>query len=180
MNLRFLPPILSALLAVSYVLGACGHSKPPPPVEPEVKETVADAGTEEEAPPAKSLYDRLGGKEGLVKIMDAFLSNAQIDPKLKNAFAKTTGAKADHFKQMMVELVCEQAGGDCKYSGKDMKAAHAGMKITEDQWNATLADLTLALDECKVSESDKSELFFLLSKMKDDIVGVKKKDDKKK
>ena len=46
MNLRFLPPILSALLAVSYVLGACGHSKPPPPVDvgpknPEVAPKVA-------------------------------------------------------------------------------------------------------------------------------------------
>lgn len=180
MNLRFLASLASVVLSLGYVALACSHAKPPPPVEPQVAETVADAGVEEEAPAPKSLYERLGGKDGVVKIVDSFLQNVQIDPKLKNAFGKTVGPKAEHFKQMMVELICEQTGGDCKYSGKEMKAAHTGMKITDDQWNAAIADLTLALDEYKISEQDKSEFFSLLSKYKEDIVAVKKKGEAKK
>jgi hemoglobin len=172
-------PLVCAALGVAIVAVACAHAKPPPPVEPQVTETVADAGVEEEAPP-KALFERLGGKEGVAKVVDSFLQNAQIDPKLKSAFGKTSGARAERFKTNMVDLICSQTGGDCTYGGKDMKQAHVGMKITEDQWNAFVADLTLALDEHKVSEQDKSELFLVFAKMKDDVVAAKKKGDAKK
>ena len=31
---------------------------------------------------------------------------------------------------MLVDQICEASGGPCKYAGRSMKAAHAGMKIT--------------------------------------------------
>jgi hemoglobin len=176
----------AAVLAVAAHTGGCAGKKPPPPVEPQVTETVSDAGADEGVPPQKPLFERLGGKEGVAKLVDVFLANMQIDPKLKQAFAKTTGPKADHFKQMLVELICQETGGECTYSGKSMKDAHAGMKITDDQWNAAIEDLTGAVDELnaqnvfKLDENDKGELFYVFRKLKDDVVTVKKKDDKKK
>jgi hemoglobin len=185
MNFRTFAQSLALVLLASYAVGACASKKPPPPVEPQVTETVTDAGGEEEPLPQKSLYERLNGKEGVAKIVDVFFQNVQLEPKLKQAFGKTTGAKAEHFKQMMAELICEKAGGDCKYSGKSMKDAHAGMKITEDQWNAAVMHLGNAIDEVKaegtikIDEADKSELLTLIGFMKDEIVTVKKKETKK-
>ncbi len=174
----------SRLLGLSVVvmlgvgaLYACGGKKPPPK-EPSITETVADAGAEAEAPPPpkeKSLYERLGGKDAIAKVVDGFVAKLAADPKTKKRFTNIKGAKLDHFKTMLVDQLCEATGGAEKYTGKDMKAAHKGMKITEDEWNATVTDLKGALDDAKVPEKETGELFSLLAPMKDDIVEVKPK-----
>jgi hemoglobin len=154
---------------------ACG-SKKPVVVEPtaESDDAGSDAAVEAEAPAPKSLYERLGKKEGITAVVDSFLKNLKADAVVNKMFAKTTGPKLDHFKQMMVEQLCEATGGDCKYTGKSMKEAHKGMKITEKQWDAVVTDLKLALDENKVGDAEKTDLFALLGPMKDDIVEKKK------
>ncbi len=172
--------LLGLSLATVFTIGAlyaCGGKKPPK--EPAITETVADAGVEDAAPPPpekpKSLYERLGGKDAIAKVVDGFITKLNADPKTKGKIGKVKGAKLDHFKAMLVDQLCEATGGTEKYTGKDMKTAHKGMKITEDEWNATVADLKAALDEAKVPEKESGELFSLLAPMKDDIVEVKPK-----
>lgn len=153
---------------------ACGPSKKPPPKEPAVTETIADAGVEEEAaPPPKSLYEKLGKKEGIAKVVDTLMKNVSADAKINKRFAKLKGKALDDFKQKVVDLICQSSGGDCTYSGKNMKDAHKGMKIKEDEWNAFLADLKAALDENNVAGDDQADLMALLGPMHDDMVEVK-------
>ena len=158
---------------------ACGPKKQPKPPEPPKEEVVVDAGppVEEAGPPVqKSLYERLGGKDGIKAVVDTFVKNVSVDKRVNKLFAKTTGARLEHFKQMLQDQLCEATGGpDCKYTGKDMKAAHKGMKITEAQFNAVVEDLKMALEEKGVGEGERSDLFALLAPMKDDIVEVKDK-----
>jgi hemoglobin len=61
-------------------------------------------------------------------------------------------------------------GGPCKYTGKDMKSAHAGMGIKEADFNALVEDLVGALDKFKVAAADKNTLLGVLGPMKGDIV----------
>jgi hemoglobin len=153
---------------------ACGPAKKPPPKEPAVTETIADAGVEEEAaPPPKSLYERLGKKEAIAKVVDTLMKNVAADAKINKRFKGLTGKKLDDFKTKVVDQICEATGGDCKYAGKDMKTGHKGMKIKEDEWNAFVADLKAALDENNVSGDDQADLMALLGPMHDDIVEVK-------
>ena len=172
--------VLSIALCLAFPVVAsfaCGGKKPH--VQDQTPtETVADAGAEDaEAPPPapKSLYERLGKKEGITAVIESFVKNVVADTAVNKSFAKTKGPKLDHFKQAMVEQLCEATGGDCKYTGKPMKEAHKGMKITEKQWDAVVTDLKLALDENKVGEAEKTDLFALLAPMKDEIVEVKAK-----
>ncbi|MEO8797792.1 MAG: hypothetical protein ABI551_07905, partial [Polyangiaceae bacterium] len=92
-------------LSIPVAIMACGPKKPPKPVEPAIVDTSADAGEtseEDAAPPApQTLYDRLGGKDGVAAIVDSLVKNVSADPDVKKAFAKTTGPKLDHFKQML-------------------------------------------------------------------------------
>ena len=37
--------------------------------------------------------------------------------------------------------ICEAGGGPCKYKGKDMKSAHAGMQISGADFDALVEDL---------------------------------------
>ena len=120
---------------------ACAAKKPPPPIEP-VTEESADAGPEEaEAAPApKPLYERLGKKEGIAKVVDTFVKNVQPDPRLKGpaSFKGLKGEKLEKFKTNMVDFLCKETGGDCMYGGKSMKDLHKNMKITDAMWDAVV------------------------------------------
>jgi hemoglobin len=61
-------------------------------------------------------------------------------------------------------------GGPCTYSGRDMKTAHADMKISNGDFEALVEDLVKALDTFKVPAQEKEELLGLLGPMKKDIV----------
>ncbi len=167
-----------AVLA-SFAASACGAKKMPTPQEPAVAEVVSDAGPTEavDAAPAQTLYDRLGGKEGLDAIVDSFTKNVLADPRVNKLFKKSKDGLAQ-FKQHMAEQICQLTAGPCQYGGKSMADAHKGMGITDAQFDAVVEDLKLALDEKGASEQDKSELFAGLAPMKADI--VTKKDGKKK
>jgi hemoglobin len=159
---------------------ACG--KKPAPKEPTITETVSDAGPEDAAPPEppkpKSLFERLGGKDAITKVVDSFIKNLQGNDVTKKRFAKLKPDHLDKFRTHLIEQVCHETGGDCEYTGKTMKDAHKGMKITEPEWNATVSALKAALDENKVGENEQNDLIAAIAPMKDDIVEVKPKAKK--
>jgi hemoglobin len=70
----------------------------------------------------------------------------------------------------LADQICMATGGPCKYSGRDMKTTHAGMKISNADFGALVEDLVKALDTFKVPAQEKSELLGLLGPMKKDIV----------
>ncbi|MEO8878215.1 MAG: group 1 truncated hemoglobin [Polyangiaceae bacterium] len=173
--------VLFSFVTLSAPLGlvACGPKKPPKQVEPATTEMSSDAGVDAEVDAAatapQTLYDRLGGKDGVAAVIDSLIKNVSADPDIKKFFAKDTGPKLDHFKQMLNDQICEAAGGPCKYAGKDMKTAHAGMKINDAQWDAFVKDFTLATAENKVGDKELGELLAIVAPMHDDIVVAKKK-----
>ncbi len=159
-------------------LVACGPKKPANPVPPapvEVVDAGSDAGDDAGPPAPQTLYDRLGGKDGVAAVIDSLIKNVSADPEIKKLFAKDTGPKLDHLKQELNDQICEAAGGPCKYAGKDMKTAHTGMKINDAMWDAFVKDFTLALQENKVGDTETGELLAIVAPMHDDIVVQKKK-----
>jgi hemoglobin len=180
MKMRTIAVLFSlATLSAPVALVACGSKPPPKPAEPASTEMVSDGGDDgaADAGPAapQTLYDRLGGKDGVAAVIDSLIKNVSADPDIKKLFAKDTGPKLDHFKQMLNDQICEAAGGPCKYAGKDMKTAHAGMKINDAMWDAFVKDFTLALQENKVGDTETGELLAIVAPMHDDIVVQKKK-----
>lgn len=115
----------------------------------------------------KSLYDRLGGKPAIQAVVDDFIGNVAGDARINKRFA---GADIPRLKTMLVDQICEAGGGPCKYTGQPMKAAHAGMKIADAEFNALVEDLVKSLDKFKVPAQEKSELLGALGGMKGDIV----------
>jgi len=148
------------ILALALVAGTATASM--------AQEKKAPAPTKAEPAKEKSLYDRLGGKAAIKKVIHEFVANCAADKRINARFAKT---KVPAFEALLVDQVCEATGGPCKYKGKNMADAHKGMKITEDEWNATVEDLTKALDKFKVGDKEKGELLGALGGMKADIVG---------
>ena len=115
----------------------------------------------------KSLYDRLGGKPAITAVVDDFTARVAADRRINRFFANTD---VPAFKAKLVDQICEASGGPCKYTGKDMKTAHAGMGITDADFNALVEDLVATLDKFKVPEKEKGELLSVLGPMRKDIV----------
>ncbi len=119
------------------------------------------------APPQTSLYERLGGKPAIQAVVDDFIGNVAADNRINGFFAH---ANIPRLNAMLVNQICEASGGPCKYEGRSMKAAHAGMGIADAHFNALVDDLVKSLNKFKVPEKEKNELLAALASMKGDIV----------
>jgi hemoglobin len=115
----------------------------------------------------RPLYDRLGGKPAITAVVDDFTARVAADRRINRFFANTD---VPAFKAKLVDQICEASGGPCKYTGKDMKTAHTGMGIADDDFNALVEDLVATLDKFKVPEKEKGELLGVLGPMRKDIV----------
>jgi len=73
---------------------------------------------------------------------------------------------------MLVDQVCEAAGGPCTYTGRDMKETHAGMGVTAGEFDALVEDLVATLDDFNVPRAEQEELLGLLGPLREDIVEV--------
>jgi hemoglobin len=136
---------------------------------------TACASAPSDAPSATSsaptLYQRLGGREAIKQVVDDFVANLAADPRVSGRFKALDGAKVTKLQTNLADQICDVTGGPCAYLGKDMKAVHAGMGITEAEWNATVEDLVKSLNKFKVGAKEQQELLSALGGMKKDIVG---------
>ncbi len=129
---------------------------------------AACAGSAQQAKPTKSLYDRLGEKPAITAVVDQFVAKLAADQRINARFANSD---IPHLKAMLVDQICEAAGGPCKYTGKDMRTSHTGMNISDDEFNALVEDLKITLDQFKVGGLEQKDLIGALAPMKPDIVG---------
>ena len=120
----------------------------------------------------KSLYDKLGGKKAIIAVVDEFVGRVAADTRINKYFmaAASEPKRLDAFKMKLVDQICEASGGPCKYTGMDMKSAHAGMGITASDFDALVEDLVAALDKFKVGGAEKQQLLGVLGPLKSDIV----------
>ena len=128
--------------------------------------TVKAAGTTAAAGGA-TLYTRLGGAPAIQAVIDDTIANVGADTRINKIFANTDLKKLN---KLVVEQVSNATGGPEKYTGRDMKTAHAGLKITMADFNAFVEDLVKSLDKFKVPDKEKNELLAILGPLNKDII----------
>jgi hemoglobin len=151
-------------------------------VNPKKPSAVAPAGG---GLPAATLWDRLGGDASVRKVVDDFVALASADPKVnfdRNGKYKLDAAGVNRLKQELVDFVSATTGGPFKYTGKAMKAAHAGMAITDAEFNAIATDLKTALENHGAKPGDVKAVLEAVEGTRKDIVegGKPKKSEEKK
>lgn len=126
-----------------------------------------------EAQPPKSLYDRLGGVYPISVVVDTFVDLLLVNDVL-NANPAIKAARdrvpAAGLKYRVTELVCQQTGGPCKYTGRGMKESHVHLNISEKEWQAMLADFRRTLNNYGVPAKEQGELVAIVESTKKDIV----------
>jgi hemoglobin len=133
----------------------------PPPATPAPAAAPAPAAT------PKPLFDRLGGKPAIEAVVDEFLKRVAADKRINGRFFNTDLAR---LRGLLVEFICSSTGGPCQYSGRDMKTAHAGFQLVEEEFNALVEDLVGALDKFNVPKKEKDEILAALGPLAKDIV----------
>ncbi|MGB4066711.1 MAG: group 1 truncated hemoglobin [Nitrospira sp.] len=123
----------------------------------------------EHMPTGKSLYERIGGKPVISVVVEQCVANVLADTRINGKFAIADIRK---LKGHLVDLLCLATGGPCTYSGRAMKAAHAGMRVSTEDVRAFEEDLVKAMDMAKVPAQEKGELLGLVGAMKKDIIEV--------
>ena len=119
----------------------------------------------------QSLYKRLGGYDALAAVTDDFLGRLATDPQTKRFFTGFSTDSQKRIRNHVIDFLCNATGGPCAYTGRDMKTAHTGLHITEDDWQNSVKALTATLDKFKVPDKEKSEVLSAISSLKGDIVG---------
>jgi len=118
----------------------------------------------------KTLYQRLGGYDAIAAVTDEFIGRLATDAQEKRFFVGFSTDSKMRIRQLIVDLICKSTGGPCVYSGRDMKTAHAGLGITQADWQIAVKHLTTTLDEFKVPEKEKTEVLTAISSFQKDIV----------
>lgn len=138
---------------------------PPRPTSPH---EVHDAWGE------RSLYERLGGRKGIYRLMSASIDSLHDNDQLnrqnpKLAAAKTRTNPAD-LKDKVTAFICRLTGGSCAYTGRTMKASHAPLDITESDWRVFVDDFVKVMTECGIPQREQRELLALMDTTKAEIV----------
>ena len=116
---------------------------------------------------AASLLEDLGGRERISVFTADFVERTTHDPRIERFFTDTDHAR---FTARLTDLFCHLAGEDRPYRGANLKNVHAGMGISEANFNALTEDLQEAMEANGVSFSAESRLVALLTPLKRDIV----------
>jgi len=130
-------------------------------------ESPAQAQSSSAAP---SLYKRLGGYDAIAVVTDDFLGRLAADKQMSRFFVGVSADSLRKLRQHVVDQLCETSGGPSYYFGRSMKTVHAGLGITESDWQITVKHLTATMDKFKVPDKERNEILTLFASLKSDIV----------
>lgn len=119
---------------------------------------------------ATTLYQRLGGAEGIARLVDDVMAAHLDNPIVKTRFENTQ--EIEHVKRMAREFFCAGTGGPEVYTGRDMLTAHKGTNISEQEYSEVMDNIVGAMTKNGIDERAKNEVVAILYSLKDNIIRV--------
>ena len=137
-----------------------------------------------------ALCDRLGGEQGLSKIVDDFTQRALQDPRInwqrkgvkrgglsihrdQSVTWKDTPQNVAKLKTHIVQFLALATGGPAHYEGKDIKSTHADLHIDNPEFDAAIGDLKASLDKLQIPNKEQKELLSIVESTRPEIVTVR-------
>jgi hemoglobin len=136
-----------------------------------------------------ALFDRLGGEKGITAVVEDLTPRVLQDPRVnwqrkgvkrsgfpffsKNSESvawNATDENIANLKKHLVQFLVLATGGPVQYEGKEIKPAHAGMRIANPEFDAVLGDLKASLDRLKIPNKEQKELLSIIESTRPQIV----------
>lgn len=120
----------------------------------------------------KSLYERLGGADGIAKIVDDIVEAHMVNPAIQARFLplKDDPEKLELIKKHNRQFFGAGSGGPETYEGQDMPATHRGMNVSEAEYLHTIDDIMASLDKNNVDATSKNDVLAIVYSLKEQIV----------
>ncbi len=116
-----------------------------------------------------SLYERLGGTEGITRLASDLVDNHVANKTIAPRYAQSD---LDKVKHAAATFFIAGTGGPSVYEGKEMYDAHQGMNIDAEEFIAVLDDALSAFAQNGVGQREQEEALYILYSLKNDIVRV--------
>jgi hemoglobin len=117
-----------------------------------------------------NLYETVGGRHVISAAVDSFYRRVLADDSVRHFFE---GVDMEHLRARQSMFVSMLAGGRVVYSGKDIKAAHAGPRsqgLTDAQFDTILAHFRDSLLEVGVDAANAQKIMVLLEGMRSAVL----------
>ena len=115
-----------------------------------------------------TLFERLGGSEGVRSIVDAVVANHLANPTIKTRYENVEDL--DTVGDKVVEFFTVGSGGPGEYTGRSMLDTHRGMNISEEEFLAVVDDTMKAITAHNLSEETYKDVLAILYSLKAEIV----------
>ena len=116
----------------------------------------------------ETLYQSLGGRHGVERLVDAAVRRLFDDRRI-NAFF--TGSNPDESRRLIAEHICELSGGGCAYTFRTKDATHSGMSLSDADFEAFIEDFIVAMNEVKVPVDAQRQVLQLFVALRPQIIG---------
>ena len=117
-------------------------------------------------PDPSTIYDRIGGHEGIEAVVEDFYVRVLADEKLSGFF---TGTNMNRLKGKQAEFFAAALGGPEPYTGAPMKQVHQGRGITMHHFSLVAGHLADALAAAGVNSETVSEILGAIAPLAPEI-----------
>ncbi len=116
----------------------------------------------------KSLYERIGGPEGVRQLVRDFYDRVLEDKELQPFFMETPMSK---LRTMQFELFSAALGGPIEYTGQPLHLVHFGRGIGKQHLQMFLDHLFATLSAQNLEEQEVHEIISRINTYADQITG---------
>jgi hemoglobin len=119
-----------------------------------------------------SLFERLGGSPGIARIVDEVAARHLENPAISARFRPYVEPpqKLKELKAHLAHFLELGSGGPQRYTGRDMKSAHAGMNISPAEYMAAMDDIVAALETASIDDETRKDVLAIAWSLKGDII----------
>ena len=118
-------------------------------------------------PDEENLYLALGGEQAIAVIVENFILEIARDERIIDHFEVSN---VQRFRVMMNEHLCMVADGPCEYTGDSMIDTHAGMGVTESDFNAIVENMMAAMNKAGIPLGPQNRLLARLATFRGEII----------
>ncbi|UUY03837.1 group 1 truncated hemoglobin [Svornostia abyssi] len=117
-----------------------------------------------------AIYDDIGGRDAVAAAVGIFYDKVVADDLLGPYF---TGRDMARQQSHMRAFLAVALGGPDVYAGRDMRAAHAGLQITDVAFDRVVELLVATLQQLEVPGDIITAIGAKLAPLRDDVVTVR-------
>jgi len=118
-------------------------------------------------PPTLTLYEKIGGQQVVVQIVDDFYKRVLADDTINHFFANTDMEKQ---RRHQTAFISHALGGPNQYTGRSMEKAHAGLDLQPEHFEAIANHLGESLAEYGLTEEKLKSVLERISTLKEAVL----------